>query len=334
MTYTSGSTILAADYNAFAANVSGNSINNIWGTGTVSDLGWGQSNIANVSAAGTVTATQWASLVNTLTSMGNQTGVTITSRAAPVAGNTISILANVATDINNLTTYRGNATVSGTIYATWTGNIAKTAATANATGGWNIVFTNTITFPSAAQARYFWNAGGLVRIDMSKTSTGTDKDPDWNTFVGTVGTLYISGRVNGGAQTIASTSYTGLTRSGGSGTPSPFVTTQGWYSYTAGAAATTVFKLADTVSPYSGDYIQLQGNVNASSTTLTLVSTWHDNGFGSAGENNAISGGTDTPSPFGGTFGTAPAVLVRYLPPATTYLTNSWGTPTMAATIA
>lgn len=333
MTYTSGGLIQASDYNTFVGNVSGNCINNVWGTGTVSDLGWGQSNIANVSTAATVTATQWSSLVNTLTSMGSQTGVTITSRTAPVAGNTIAIFANVATDINNLTLYRGNATVQGTTSTTWTGNIAKVAATTTSNVGWNITFTSTTTFPSAAQARYFWNAGGLLRIDMSKTSTGTDKDIDWNTFVSTVGTLYISGRVNGAAQTIVGTSYTGLTRVGGSGTPSPFATTTGWYSLTPGAAATTMFKLNDTVSPYSGDYIQVTANVNSGSTTLTLVTTWHDNGYSAAGENNAITGGTDTASPYT-TFGTAPAVLVRYIPPSTTYLTNTWGTPTIAASVA
>jgi len=332
MTYSAGNVILAADYNNFVANTSSNCINQVWSTGST-DSGWGQTAIGNVSAAATVTATQWASLVNNLGTMGSQTNVAITSRTAPVAGNTIAIFANVQTDINNVTLYRGNAAASGTRYATWTGNVAKTAATSTNAAGWNITFTNTITFPSADQARYFFNAGGLVRIDMSKTSTGTDKDPDWNTFVGTVGTLYMSGRVNGAAQTIAGTSYTGFTRVGGSGTPSPNLTTTGWYTLSAGAAATTMWQLASTVSPYSGDYIQITAAKNAGSTTLTLVSTWHDNGYTLPGENNAISGGTDTTSPYS-SFGTAPAVVVSYLPPSTTYLTNTWGTPTIAASVA
>ena len=331
MTYTTGSLIQAADYNGFA-NDSANNIGNIVSTGS-GDKGWGQSAISNVAALSTVAASNWSTLVTALATAGNQSNTAITTRTAPVAGNTIAILANVATDINNITNNRGNAAASGTIYQTWTGNIAKVAATATSNVGWNITFTSTITFPSANQARYFWNAGGLVRIDMSKTSTGTDKDIDWNNFVATVGTLYMSGRVNGAAQTIAGTSYTGFTRSGGSGTPSPNLTTTGWYSLTPGAAATTMFKLADTVSPYSGDYIQANANVNSSSTTLTLTTIWHDNGYSAAGENNAISGGTDTTSPYSA-FGTAPAVLVRYLPPATTYITNTWGTPTIAATVA
>jgi hypothetical protein len=331
MTYSSGSIILATDYNNFANGPQGNSIGNIWGVGG-GDAGWGQSNIANVSAAATVTATQWATLVNNITSAGQQTGQTLTSRTAPVAGNTISILANVATDITTVTTYRGNAAGSGTTSDSWTGNIAKTSATGSGQASWTITFTSVVTFPSADQARYFWNAGGLVRIDMSKTSTGTDHDADWNDFVATVGTLYMSGRVNFDAQTIAGTSYTGFTRSGGSGTPSPFQSTTGWYSLTGGASATTMFQLNSSTSAYTGEFVRVTAAVDAGRTTLTFVTTWTDDGTSAPGTTSNISGGTDTASPYT-TFGTAPAVLVRYVPPSSTYLTNSWGTPTIASSI-
>jgi hypothetical protein len=33
------------------------------------------------------------------------------------------------------------------------------------------------------------------------------------------------------------------------------------------------------------------------------------------------------------TFGTAPAVMCRFIPPATGTLTDTWGTPTIAATV-
>lgn len=330
MTYSAGGTIQAADYNGFA-NDSANNIGNVWSTGST-DAGWGQTAIANVATAATVTATQWATLVNNLTAMGNHTNVAITSRTAPVTGNTISILANVATDINNVTASRGNAAASGTTNNTWTGNIAKLSATGSGNATWTITFTSTLTFPSANQARYFWNAGGLVRIDMSKSSTGTDHDPDWNTFIGTVGTLYMSGRVNFAAQTIAGTSYTGFTRSGGSGTPSPFQSTTGWYSLTGGAAATTMFQLNSSTAAYTGEFVRVTAAVNAGRTTLTLVTTWTDDGTTAPGTTSNISGGTDTTSPYT-TFGTAPAVLVRYIPPSTTYLTNTWGTPSIAATV-
>ena len=61
MTYTVGGLIQAADYNDFATG-SANNVNAIWSTGST-DKGYGQTAIANVSAAGTVTATQWATLI-------------------------------------------------------------------------------------------------------------------------------------------------------------------------------------------------------------------------------------------------------------------------------
>jgi len=47
-----------------------------------------------------------------------------------------------------------------------------------------------------------------------------------------------------------------------------------------------------------------------------------------------ISGGTATNSPSTTITGTAPTTLVTYRPPSTTFLSNSWGTPTIAATTA
>jgi hypothetical protein len=332
MTYSTGGLIQATDYNGFASTTSGANVNDIWGTGS-GDKGWGQTALGTVSAAGTVTATQWADLVNRIASLGSQTGTTLTSRTAPTAGSVISVLSNINTDLTNCTTNRGNAPSVGTTSTTWTGSTAKTAATAAAAGGWTITFTHTVTFGSADQARYFFNAGGLIVLDMSKTSTGTDKDPDWNTFAGQVGTLTLSGRVNSAAQTIAGTSYTGFTRTGGTGgTQTTLASTTGWYSLTAGAAATQMFQLNDATAPYTGDYIRVTAAKNAGSTAITFVTTWVDAGYSGAGKSNNISGGTDTVS--GGGFGTAPAVRCRFTPPSTTYLSASWGTPTVSASVA
>jgi hypothetical protein len=331
MTYSAGNIIVASDYNGFA-NDSANNIGNVWAVGST-DKGWGQSNIANVAVAGTVTATQWATLVNTLTSMGQQANITITSRAAPVAGNTISILANVATDINNLTVSRGNAQVSGTEYGTFTGTTSKTTATGSGTTPWTITFTHTITFPSAAQARYFWNAGGIVRLKYGKSSTGTDHDADWNLLAGWCGTINLTGRVNSAEQTIAGQAYTGTTRLGASGgTQTTLATTTGWYQLTG--SPTTIFQLNNTSAPYQPEYIRTTAT-QTSSTVLTLVTTWVDDGTAGAGVSSNISGGTGVTSPATAIgAATAPTTLVTYIPPSTTYLSNSWGTPTIAASVA
>lgn len=334
MTYTAGGLIEATDYNGFANNTAGANVNSVWATApSGGDLGYGQTALATVSAGGTVTAVQWANLNNLIASMAQHQGTTITSRTGPVANDLITIQNAINTDLTNCTTNRGNAVASGTTSSTWSGSTAKTAGTGSGSSSWTITFTHTVTFPSADQARYFWNAGGLVRLDMNKSSTGTDADPDWNAFVGTVGTLYMSGRVNNAAQTIAGTTYTGFTRIGGSGTPSPFLNTTGWYSLSPGAAPSTMFQLNSTVGPYTGNYIRVTAARNAGSTALTFVTTWFSSGSSGPGTSANISGGTDTVSPFS-FFGTAPAVVCRFVPPSTTFLSNTWGTPTVTASVA
>jgi hypothetical protein len=330
MTYSAGGLIQATDFNGFVSTGSPN-INNIWGAGST-DSGWGQTALSTVSVGGTVTATNWASLVNTLASMGNQTATTITSRSAPTAGQTISVLAAVATDISSCNTNRANAAAVGSTSTTWTGAAAKTTGTGSGTNAWTITWTQTVTFPSADQARYFFNAGGRVYLTMNKSSTGTDNDADWNTFIGKVGTLSVTGIA--ASKSLAGTAYTGTTRTGGTGgTQTTLSTATGWYALTAGAAATTIFQLNDTVSPYTNDTVIVTAAKNAGATTLTLVTTWNSNSRAGAGQSTNISGGTDTASPFS-SYGTAPTVLCRFVPPATTYLTNSWGTPTVASSTA
>ena len=331
MTYSTGGLIEATDYNTFAGNTTAG-LNRVWSTGS-GDAGWGQTSISTVSTGGVVTATNWATLVNNLSLTGAQANTTITARTAPVTGNIISILANVATDITSCTTNRGNAAASGTEYGTFTGTTSKTTATGSGQTTWTITFTHTITFPSADQARYFWNAGGRVRLQYGKSSTGTDIDPDWNTFAGLCGSIYVTGRVNSAAQTIAGVSYTGTTRIGGTGgTQTTLTTTTGWYQLTG--TPTTIFQLNNTASPYTGEYIRTTAT-QTSSTVLTLVTTWFQPAVSAAGTTCDISGGTAVTSPATSIgAATAPTTLCTYFPPATTYLTNSWGTPTITAAVA
>jgi hypothetical protein len=331
MTYSSGGLIQATDYNTFAGNATAG-LNYVWSTGTT-DAGWGQTDITTVSTSGIVTATNWATIVNNLTTSGTQTGTSLTSRTAPVTGNIIGILASVQTDITNVTTNRGNAAASGTEYGVFTGTTSKTSATGSGQAAWTITFTHTITFPSANQARYFWNAGGIVRLKYGKSSTGTDADPDWNQLAGWCGTINLTGRVNGATQTIAAQAYTGTTRlSGTGGTQTTLATTTGWYNLTA--SPTTIFQLNDTVSPYSTNFIRTQATAT-STTVLTLVTVWSDDGTAVAGSTSNISGGTGVTSPATAIgAATAPTTLVTYIPPSSATLSNSWGTPAIAASVA
>jgi len=325
MTYSSGGLIQASDYNTFQTN-----LNAVWSTGT-GDSGYGQTAISAVAASGVVTATNWATLVNNLSITGAQQPTTLTTRTAPTTGTLVSILANVSTDITSVTTNRANATSVGTEVGYASGTTSKTTATGAGTTAWTIVFTHTVTFGSADATRYFFNAGGRIRLQFGKSSTGTDIDPDWNTFAGYPGSLYLTGIA--GSKTIASVNYTGTTRIGGSGgTQTTLSTATGWYALTI--TPTTIFLLTNSNAPYTGETIGVTAAAT-SSTVLTLVTTWTQPLVSGAGQTNNITGGT-APAVGATSIGaaTAPTSLCTYIPPSTAQgLSASWGTPSIAASV-
>jgi len=320
MTYSVGGLIQATDYNGFVNDTAGANVNATWSTGT-SSAGYGQTALASVSASGTVTAAQWASLVNTIAAMANHQGTTITARSAPTAGTLISVLSAVNTDITNCYNNRGNAVAVGSQYTSWSGSNSKTGTTSGAS--WTITFANTVTFASANAARYFFNAGGLIKLDVSKTATGQTGDPEWNDLANTLcGDIYFTGGAY--SQTIAGTTYTGTTKVGGTGTPNTLSTGTGYFDLTPGGASVIIYKQFADTAPYTANFIQHSVQLSADSTQLFFTTTW------SASDGDPISGGTASS---GATPGTAPTTICTYFPPSTTYLSASWGTPTVSAAV-
>ena len=313
MTYSTGGLIQSSDYNGFVS-----STNTPWNTY------YGQTALSTVAAGTRIGAAAWATLNNTVANLAAHQGTTVTSRTSPVAGQRVATLTNLGTDITSVDTNKYNAALQGSQYTAWTGTSSKTSATGSGTAPWTITFTHTITWASNSAWSHFFSAGGLIKIQFSKTSTGTVQDPEWNTFVNTkLGTIYLSS--TGASKTIVGVSYTGTTKRGGSGIPVALATGSG--AFQLNATPTILFKQFDSgVYTYSGNYVQVTATYSAPS--ITLVTTWYDNGDG-GGAN--ISGGTATT---GISFGTAPATVVTYLPPETTYLTNTWGTPTITASVA
>lgn len=321
MTYTAGGLIQATDYNGFVSTTSGANVNDIWSTGS-GDKGYGESAVATVDTNTTVTATQWSTLNSRISSLANHTGTSITSRTSPVAGNLITVLSNINTDLTNITANRGNAVASGTQYKTWSGGIAKTSNT----GGGTLTFTHTISFGNANAARYFWNAGGIIRWEVNKSSTGNLGDSEWNDLATNLcGDIFFTGRVNGTTNTIAGTGYTGTLKSGGTGSPNVLATTTGWYNLTT--SNTVIYRQYADTAPYTGNYIELNVRTSNGGADLVITTYWVNS------EGDTYSGGSDTPSPFTG-FGSAPATYVSYYPPSSTYLTGAaWGTPSISCSI-
>lgn len=317
MSYQAGGLIQAVDYNGFVSTTTNGNINTVWSTS------YGQTSLSTVNTGNTVTAAQWATLNSTISSMASHQGTTITSRTSPVTGNLISVLANVQTDINSCYTNKANAASQGTQFVGWTGNASLTGGAGSGLSPWTATFTDTITFANITAASNFFNAGALVKIQFSKTSTGTSTDTVWNNLVNNVcGTIYLSS--TGASKTINGTTYTGTTKIGGSGTASILTTSTGFAQLTN--SPVIIYKQFDSGGTYTGNYVQITAQY--SSGILTLVTTWHDDGatVGTA----AIVGGTATT---GITFGTAGATVATYIPPETTYLSNTWGSPTVTSTL-
>jgi hypothetical protein len=331
MTYTAGSLIVATDYNGFIST-NGANVNGIWSTGATTS-GYGETALSTVSAAATITASQWATLNSKVSAMASHQGTTITSRSNPVVGDTIAILANMATDITNITSARGNAAASGAQTTSFTGSTSKTTDTGSGSTPWTITFTHTITWASANAARYFFNAGGRIKWETNKTSTGNLADAEWNDLANTlVGDIYITAGDVLSPQTIAATSYTGTTKVGGTGTPVTLTTATGWYNLLT--SDTLIYKQFADTAPYTGQFIAVNAKTAGTGTQLVLTTTWVDPGGSGTGSSDVITGGTATASPFT-TFGTAPTTLVTLFVPSSTYLTSAaWGTPTIAAAVA
>jgi hypothetical protein len=318
MTYSQGSLIVDDDYNIFATgNAAGTgdnnvaNINTIWGTGTL-DKGWGQSTtISPVSVGATVTATQWATLFTRLTSIANQTNTSITALTNPVAGNLIEVKPQLTSDLTNCFNGRNNAAgVGSTITA---GGVA-TRSTSWITA---LTATHTITFANANSARYFFNAGGRVTWAGARTGGTSDpKNTGWTNFLSACGTL--NWTTGTSAQVIAGTTYTGTTKIGGSGSPATYLTGVGFYDFTT--SNQEVFKQFSSAYLYETNFLSINVQTNAaagSATTITLTVRF-DDAHSTVGD-----------EPIDGTL-TSTVTLVQ---PSTTYLTNTWGTPTISSSI-
>jgi hypothetical protein len=156
MTYSSGNTILDDDYNGFKDDVNGT-----LGAGSTTQ-GYGQSTVAAVSAGSTITATQWASLLDPITTMASHQGTSITGITNPSAGGTISAFTALTANVTAVTgDNRFNAAASG--------SDASVSSTTTATWTASASLVKTFTFPSANQLRYYFNAGGMLRFSWSRS---------------------------------------------------------------------------------------------------------------------------------------------------------------------
>ena len=306
MTYASTGTISATDYNTLATN--GTNIGDHWGVGTASaGLGQSTSAIAAVAASNSVTATQWTGLIQTINSCLNHEGQTAITPTSVTAGNTATYYATITTGSALAYTQRGT---TGVALTAGTATNTAFASAWGTTGSRSLVFTQTATFASADAARYFFNAGGNIQLTFTRTGgSATTRNTEWAQLCTDCGTIKFG--------------YKNTTKTGGAGTPTTLLNANNG-GYWAGTGAYVVhFKQLDNVANYSTNYIQVEyywsgTTSNGGYPVLNLKTTWVNVWV------NSWQDGVD---------GTATTSILANSP-ATTYLTNSWGTPTLGGSAA
>lgn len=268
MAYSTGDTILDDHYNGFA-----NDLNDIWGTGSGNE-GYGQgSTLSTVSAGSSITATQWETLLSRLEAIASHQGTSGVSYSTINAGDDIQALSTLSGHITTVTSNRGNAATSGT----------TSTSSSNRTGSWNgcLTFTATIVFNSHNSARYFFNAGGMVKIDFTNQGGGSgNKDTAWGNLIAAAGPVYLTAAgPSGPASTVSigGTTYQGMDHKG-TGTPAT-ETNKGFFDLTS--IDQELFKQLDTTYDYTSNFISINVKYDSSTATITFTVRCQDTQVGS-----------------------------------------------------
>lgn len=314
MTYSLGGLIQASDYNAFAggatANVSGQ-VNTLYSTGS-GNAGYGQGTVSNVSVSGTVTAAQWSTLVGAINVVRkHQSGAGFSNLSLYTTGTTINADTDVGT---NATTGYTNRLVRDTLGTTTTGsNYSLVVSSPNTTAAVSNNVTRTATFGGGNNARYFFNAGGELRFYVSGyTNTG-----------GTTRGVALGGTCATGfggktlkAQDMSARYGTGLT------VTTDLTSGAGYYSLTTSAVVKSKITGSTYASVYNADYCQLE--------------VWSNGPQGSNGDAGSIISmrltaysGAQSPA-FNDSINVSITHRIDVAYPSTAYLSNSWGTVTIA----
>jgi len=314
MTYASGGLIQAADYNtlAWGSSSGGTYVNSanaayVWGTGN-GRYGMGQSTsgITQVAAGNTVTAAQWTSLLNVINNTLQQEGQSAISPTSVASGGTVTYYSAINTGLTNA--YNGMGAEPGPFVYTYAAPAFTSAW--GTTGNRRLVFTNTLTFSSGDAARYFFNAGGLIQINFTRSGgSPTTRNTDWTNLASNCGYVTIG--------------YRNTTKAGGGGaTPSTLLNASNGGYWNLTTSAVTHFQQFDNTSPYTTDYIQVQVNsngvqgANGDVGSVITMNVYWVNAY-----SNTFQPGVD---------GTATTQFAMLAPP-TTYISNTWGTPTLGA---
>jgi hypothetical protein len=315
MAYSQGGIIDDADYNTLAWGTAAGgtyttspaNLAAVWGVGT-GRYGYGAStsSFTQVTAGSTVTAAQWTGMIQSVNNaLAHQGGTAITPTSV-TAGNLITYYNSIQTGVTNAFTAAG----TGNVVSTTDGSATNTQFTSawGGSGNRRLLFTQTVTFASGNAARYFFNAGGKVKLTFSRSGGSSHpRNTEWTDLCTRMGTITFGYQNTTGS----GTGYTTILNS-----------TNGGYWNLTGTGVSHAKMYADT-APYTVNFIDLQvkwsGTAeNGGSPVLTFEGYW---------ENDQVS-----------TFqqdvdGTATQSLVLSTPTTTHIGSATWGTPSVGGSV-
>jgi len=322
MAYVAGDTILDDEYNNFVAKSDSTFGYNIFAGTTAADsgnfdLGLGQTNISTVAATNTITAAQWNSVFTGITNIANHANISVTSAAAVSSGDAIAIKAALETDLGSLRTAIQGGCASAT--ALTTSAALQTVTTASE--GWDTSATQEVrvTFTNANQMRWFFNAGGKVRITVGTTQASVNpKDTAFIDLGTAIGNLTIGSK--------------DTTRSGTGETLTTNGLALGFHDLNT--SYQTILKLTSDNANYTSNAIEIQAKLNAAvgtsvSMDIKMIATdpAADTQFTSPNTDGVAAAAKDTPKMVTTLFtidpNTSEGLATAYTPSSTATVSNT-----------
>ena len=187
MAYSAGDPILDDEYNVFVASTSDPfGYNHFAGTGA-GVYGLGLSSISAVSADATINASSWNSLFTGMDNIANHTNVSITASSVS-AGDAIAIRSALVANLASLAAAVAGGSVSATAIAE-SSELRSSRSSTRYNGSHTV--EHSITFANNNDLRAFFNAGGRMRMKLTRPGNGggsaTAKDDSVDEMISAIG---------------------------------------------------------------------------------------------------------------------------------------------------
>jgi hypothetical protein len=302
MTYAVGGLIQASDYNNFLTTV-----NSVWSTGS-GNAGYGQTALPTVTAGNIIYASEVSALLNTVADAASHQGTTLGSYidGTPSPGEIVRFEPNLQNNVTLINTNRLNAVAQGS-------TSASTITNSSITWVNSLLMTWSVAFSSHNAARYFFNSGGQFALTASHPGSGAPINAAMSALASNLGTIVLSSPTGADTATIVGVSYNGVKKVGGGAASYILNSGTGFYALT-GSNQLLIRQFAPSGGMYySASVIDINASYDGAGT-LTITMLWDE-----------IPDGMTVST------GSSGVLTVRY--PASTYITNTWGTPTIITSV-